>query len=263
MSEKKTTRVGSSEGASQQERKQWEATPEAKGKAMQFRMISIIGWLIAIGLQIFAIAKLIKNETLMWLIVVIVIALALAVVGNIFWKKANRLDPASKENKVKFFIQNQLGAIMSALAFLPLLIVILTNKDIDGKTKGIAGAVAGLALLIGVGTGIDFAPPSIEQYTDQMHEVEFLNNGVNEVYWTTYGKKYHLYKDCQHINKATTDEHFVGTVAESREISRIDGLCKTCQNKRLKEKGKTEEDMKNYVEEAAAQVGDLVQQNEE
>jgi len=173
-------------------RQQWQASDEAKGKAMQFRLISMIGWLIAIGLQIFAILKLIKDETLVWLVVVIIVALGLAVMGNVFWKKANRLDPASEANKVKFFVQNQLGAIMSALAFLPLLIMILINKDIDGKTKGIAGAVAGLALLIGVGTGIDFNPPSIEKYTNQMHEVEFLNEGINEVIWTTFGKKYHL-----------------------------------------------------------------------
>jgi tripartite-type tricarboxylate transporter receptor subunit TctC len=52
-------------------------------------------------------------------------------------------------------------------------------------------------------------------------------------------------------------------VKYARAITRIDGLCKTCQNKRLKEKGKTEEDMKNYIEEAAAKAEELVQDGEE
>lgn len=264
MSEKKTTRVGSSEDASQQERKQWEATPEAKGKAMQFRMIASLLWLLAIGAQIWAITLLFKNPVNILLLCILMgVDFILVLVGGWLWKKASRLDPASEKNKVMFFMQTQLGMVMAILAILPLIIFIFTSKNLSGKQKGFIGGAAILLLAIAGIANYDPAKPSIEQYTDQMHEVEFLNNGVNEVYWTTYGKKYHLYKDCQHINKATTDEHFVGTVAESREISRIDGLCKTCQNKRLKEKGKTEEDMKNYVEEAAAQVGDLVQQNEE
>jgi len=38
-----------------------------------------------------------------------------------------------------------------------------------------------------------------------------------------------------------------GTVAEAREITRIDGLCKTCQGKRLKEIGKTEDELQEYI----------------
>jgi hypothetical protein len=83
------------------------------------------------------------------LIVTVVIAAALAITGNLLWKKSNRLDPASTKNKIKFFVQSQLGEFMSALAFLPLLIMVLTNKDMDGKQKGILGGVIGVALLAG------------------------------------------------------------------------------------------------------------------
>src|SRR5690554_7903250 len=102
---------------------------------------------------------------MIWLIVVIVVILALAITGSTLWKKANRLDPASEKDKVRFFVQNQLGAIMGVLAFLPLVILIFMNKDIDGKTKGIAGSIAVVALLVAGITGADFNPPSVEKYT--------------------------------------------------------------------------------------------------
>src|SRR5699024_8311290 len=120
------------------------------------------------------------DETLLWLIGAIVLILGLSITGSVLWKKANKLDPASEKQKVKFFIQNQLGAIMAVLAFLPLVIFIFTNKNIDGKTKGIAGTVAVIALLAAGIFGIDFNPPSVEKYTEQINaqteEVQQLTN---------------------------------------------------------------------------------------
>src|SRR5690625_4768862 len=103
--------------------KQFVASSEAKGKAKQLRLFAVLAWLIAIGGEIFAILKLISDEMLTWLIVAIAGILILAVTGSLLWKKANRLDPASEKDKVRFFIQNQLGAIMAVLAFLPLVLV--------------------------------------------------------------------------------------------------------------------------------------------
>lgn len=172
--------------------------------------------MIAIAGEVFAILKLIHNETLVWLIVVIVVILALAILGNVLWKKANRLDPASEANKVSFFFKSQLGAIMSVLAFLPLVILIFTNKDVNGKTKGIAGAVAIVALLAAGITGVDFNPPSIEKYTAEINaQTDSLKQltSVDHVYWTTKaGNKYHIYKDCYHIKNREISE---GTVIEA------------------------------------------------
>src|SRR5690554_7522885 len=98
------------------EEKVFQASPESKGKAKQLRLFAFLAWIIAIALQVFAIFKLIHDETMIWLIVVIVVILALAITGSTLWKKANRLDPASEKDKVKFFVQNQLGAIMGVLA---------------------------------------------------------------------------------------------------------------------------------------------------
>src|SRR5690554_3068039 len=130
---------------------------------------------------------------MIWLIVVIVVILALAITGSTLWKKANRLDPASEKDKVRFFVQNQLGAIMGVLAFLPLVIFIFLNKDIDGKTKGIAGSIAVVALIIAGISGADFNPPSIEKYTEEINEqtntIKELNYDNDNVFWSRAGNK--------------------------------------------------------------------------
>lgn len=215
------------------QQKQFVVTAEAKGKAKQFRLFAMLAWILAIGGEVYAILKLLNNEMLTWLIVTIVAILALAITGSLLWKKANRMDPASEKDKVRFFIQNQLGAIMAVLAFLPLVILIFTSKDMDKKTKNIAGVVAIVALLIGGITGIGFNPPSIEKYTEQINaqtgEVMRLT-GQDHVYWTPKGNKLHLYDDCQHVRNSEVSE---GTVKDAWEARKIDNneVCKTCLNK--------------------------------
>ncbi len=215
------------------EPKIFEASPEAKGQAKQLRLFAILAWLLAMAGQVFAILKLLHNETMTWLIVAIVIILALAITGSMLWKKANRLDPASEKDKTRFFIQNQLGAILGVLAFLPMVILIFTNKNLDGKTKGIAGTIAVFAMLVAGITGIDFNPPSIEKYTKEINEqtatLKTINKDIDHVYWTPAGNKYHIYEDCQHIkgHEGLTG----GTVKQSWEQKGISELCKTCEKR--------------------------------
>ena len=169
---------------------------------------------------------------MIWLIVAIVVILALAITGSMLWKKANRLDPASEKDKTKFFIQNQLGAIMGVLAFLPLVVLILRNKEISVKTKGIAGSIAVVAMLAAGITGVDFNPPSVEKYTKEIQEQTSELQGLNvadNVFWTKSGNKYHLFEDCQHIKDSGTMSN--GTVKESWEQKGISELCKTCKKK--------------------------------
>ena len=222
------------------EPKVFAATEEAKGQAKQLRLFAILAWIIGIAGEIYAILKLISNDKLTWLIVAMVIILLLSITGSLLWKKANRLDPASEKNKTKFFIQNQLGAILGVLSFLPLVIFIFANKNLDGKTKGIAGAVGIVALLIAGIFGIDFNPPSIEKYTKEINEqtdaVKNLNNGVDVVYWTNQGNKYHLYSDCPHIKNR---EQHQGTVEDAWKARKIgdNELCLTCKKRAEKEHG--------------------------
>ncbi len=218
----------------------FEASPEAKAQAKQLRLFAILAWVAAMAGQVFAILKLIHNETMVWLIVAIVGILICAITGSWLWKKANRLDPASEQDKTRFFIQNQLGAILGVLAFLPLVVMIFTNKDLSGKTKGIAGSIAVVAMLAAGITGIDFNPPSVEKYTKEINaQTEALKGlGVaDNVYWAKEGDKYHLSSDCQHIKGR--DGLSNGSVKESWEKKGISELCKTCENKVVKAKEKS------------------------
>jgi len=242
-SSKKITQVnGSGNNSSSNNSTNWKPTEENRSKAFQLRLVSSILWCIAIGIEIFFIYKIYFQKT--WefqldakTIVSLVIMGALTVIGNLLWKKANRLDPASKKDSFKFFVQNQLGAIISTLAFLPLLVLLLTNKNVDGKTKGILGAIVGILLLVGVGTGITTDPPSIEQYTEETQLVEELNNGINKIYWTKFGKNYHLQSSCSYINTAKTDEIFEGTVADAKAMKNISKLCDLCERRARKNLG--------------------------
>jgi hypothetical protein len=250
---KKITRVNGNGGSPVSEKpSDFVPTAESKGKATQLRVISGILWFVAICAQIGAISLLFRQPVQMiWIIVLIVIDLILVVIGSILWKKSNRFDPASKKDKFKFFLQNQLGLVTAIIAFLPLVIFILTNKNLDGKQKGILGGVAVVALIVAGFMGIDFNPPSVEEYTEQTNRVEWLNDGKNEVYWTKSGSVYHLYSDCSYINTDKTAEIFEGSVAQARELKNITNLCSRCEKRAIQEKGLNESDYPNETPEAS------------
>ncbi|MFS8083831.1 MAG: hypothetical protein ACMG51_10290 [Ginsengibacter sp.] len=219
------------------EPKVFEASAESKGTAQQLRVFAFLAWILAIAGEIYAILKLLHNEMLTWLIVAIVIILALSITGSLLWKKANRLDPSSDKDKTKFFVQSQLGAIMGVLSFLPLVIFIFTNKNLDGKTKGIAGAIGVVALLIAGITGVDFNPPSIEKYSKeisaQTDSVKMINLGNDLVYWAPEGRKYHLNQDCYTIKGHAGLAQ--GTVKQVWDKKGISELCKVCEQRAIKE----------------------------
>lgn len=250
MAKKKITNIEGDVSSSGRTTNAFVPTAESKGKATQLRVIAVILWLLAIAAQVVAISMLFKPPINMtWIIILIAIDLVFAIIGSILWKKSNRLDPASEKNKLMFFLQSQLGLVVAIIAFLPLIIFILTNKNIDAKQKGILGGIAGVALLIAGVTGIDFNPPSVEQYTEQTARVEELT-GNNLVYWTKSGTKYHIYDDCHAINKEATTEIFQGTVAKARELKNISELCKFCENRSIKEnKTNPKEELEEEVEE--------------
>ncbi|GHT74308.1 hypothetical protein AGMMS50262_07030 [Bacteroidia bacterium] len=240
--EKKVVRVSGGTSEPEQTTRTFVPTADAKGRASQLRLFSILLWILAIGAEAGAIFVLLKcakplvTSSWVWIIALIVLDAILVIVGSSLWKKANRLDPASQKDTVRFFIQNQLGVIISVIAFLPLVLLIFTNKDLDGKSKGILGGIAALALIVAGISSADFNPPSVEQYTQQTDRVEQLT-GQDLVYWTAHGKKYHLYDDCSAINSNRTDEILQGTVAQARELKNITELCKICENRAEKVKG--------------------------
>jgi len=213
----------------------WVASAESKGKAKKLRIIAIALWVLGIAIEIGAIFGLLLNKSILsdktevddrgvltttsgfptWafilLIVLLVIDGIVVVIGSMLWKKANTYDPASKSEPVKFFIQNQLGAFIPILAFLPIIILIFLNKDMDKTQKGVAGAVGIVVAAIAVFMGIDFNPSSVEKYTaDKQAVIQLL--GEDQVYWAGGGEVYHVCGSVSDLSKSSVES---GTTADA------------------------------------------------
>jgi hypothetical protein len=226
----------------------WTPSPEAKAKATRFRWIAGVLWALAIAGEAVGIFWLLRQRVFVgedgtflrdpdtglleeqgvtaqfpqWafiaLLVLLVVIAALSITGSILWKKANRLDPARKADKTRFFVQNQLGAIIAVVAFLPLVILIFLNKDMDKGQKTTAGIVGIALAAIAVVVGVDFDPPSVEQYTaDQSAVIQLL--GKDEVVWVDGGKVYHV---CDEVSAIQTGSEIrTGTTSEAIEAGKI------------------------------------------
>jgi hypothetical protein len=217
----------------------WKPTPEAKQQATTLRIIALVAWVVAIGLEAFAIFWMLKQDPftttlLIWLCVVIVVIGALSVTGSLLWKKSNRLDPASKKDTVRFFVQNQLGAFIAVLAFLPLIVMVLTNKNMDGRQKAIAGGLAAVLAVVAIAFGVEPKPVSTEDVVANSNQVVQLT-GKDEVFWTKSGEVYHLCQAASAVNLQSKDNQiFSGTVAQavangkSRLTKQVDQELKQC-----------------------------------
>ncbi len=152
----------------------WRASEDQKSKAGRLRLFAAISWVIAIGGEIAGIVLLLQGKfaegNLPLLIGLLVGIAVFAIAGSLMWKAANKHDPASKEEAFKFFVQNQLGAIITIIAFLPLLAMIFLDKDMDPKNKQIAGGVGAALAVVATLFGVSYNPPSVEQYTEDMNE---------------------------------------------------------------------------------------------
>lgn len=195
------------------------------GNATGLRIGAIALWVCAIACEVLAILIAVGkiNWTFMattWqLIIAIVLDLVFVIIGSQLWKKANRISPASKKNKLKFWLWNNMGLIVTVLAFVPLIIILLTNKNLDKKTKTIATVAAIIALLIGGLASYDWNPVSKE---DKDTAVQYV---TDTVYWTPFGTVYHIDEDCFHLNHS--DNLTYGTVEEAIAANKS-RLCKSC-----------------------------------
>ncbi len=151
----------------------WQATQDQKSSAGSLRLFALLCWIVAIGGEIAGIYLLFQHKFdhgNMPLLIGLLVGIAIfAIAGNLLWKAANRHDPARESDTARFFFQNQLGAIITLIAFLPLLVLILNDKDMDPQTKKIAGGIGAVLAVLATLTGISYHPPSVEQYTQDMN----------------------------------------------------------------------------------------------
>ena len=195
------------------------------GNAGGLRAGAAVLWGVAVVFEVLALLVAVGKlnlkfmPTLWQLIVLLVLDLVCVIVGAQLWKKSNRIDPASEKNKLKFWLWNNMGLIACVVAFAPIVVVLLSNKNLDKKTKTIATVVAIIALLIGGVASYDFDPVSEEQQQAAISAIS------EDVYWAPFGKVYHTHEDCQALNQS--DTLTVGTVEQAIAANRT-RLCAFC-----------------------------------
>ncbi len=202
---------------------EWQPSAKANQSATQLRIISFILWLAAIGAELGLIfgellaknGQPFTNGRMAILIGGLVVIAILAIAGNLLWKKANRLDPAHKSDTVRFFIQNQLGAFMTLIAFVPLVVLIFLDKDLGKGQKAVAGGIGVVLALLATTLGIDFNPPSVEQYTAERDSV-IEHVGDDLVYWGPSSEVFHICDKVSDLNQAREAGTIqAGTVADA------------------------------------------------
>ena len=202
--------------------------------ALPYRIFAVILWVLAIGFEVFAILFFthtlefgFTTENPGWTIswaVCLGLDLVCVIIGSLLWKKGNHLDPAPAKNKARFWIQNNFGIIVTAIAFVPFIIFALTDKKASKQSKIIAVVAGAIALVVAGLVSVDWNPISQEEMLENAH--------IDTVYWTQSGTVYHAYEDCQHLNR--TVDLFSGTSATAIENGKT-RLCKTCESRAAKE----------------------------
>ncbi len=198
------------------------------GNATGLRVGAVVLWVVALALEV--VALFILNGTINWtfmsttvqIVIALVLDLVCVIIGSQLWKKANHIKPASEKNKFLFWLWNNMGLIVCAIAFIPFVILALTNKNADKKTKAIATVVAIIALLIGGLASYEWNPVSEEQQQAAMAAIS------DDVYWSPFGKVYHTHEDCQALNQSDTLTY--GTVEQAIADGRT-RLCAFCAKK--------------------------------
>ena len=208
-----------------------EQTGNPKQRATTKRIWAIICRAIAIVFEVIGILKLTEvinrfsGLDITWfLIICIIFDLIFVIIGSLLRKKANHIDPASEKNKTKFWLWNNLWTILSIIAFLPIIILIFTDKDLDKKSKWIVGTIAIVALAIAGISSYDWNPVSIEWLERAEQEVLQVSPS-GTIYWAEHSKKYHVDKDCPAFSRS--EKVYEGTVRDAYERWLTDP-CRRC-----------------------------------
>lgn len=192
--------------------KAWRATHDQQSAAKRLRMIAALAWIVAIGGEAVGVVLLYKHKFdhgNLGLLIGLLVGIAIfAIAGSLAWKAANKKDPARESEKFKFFVQNQLGAIMTLVAFVPLVVLMFMDKDMDPKNKKIAGGVGVVLAVLATLIGVSYNPPSVEQYTQDMNQCAAqikANQPTTACSPEVASQAQDIARDAQTVSEATKD----------------------------------------------------------
>ena len=200
-------------------------------RATTRRRWAVICWIISIAFEVIWILRL--TDVIQWfswlelkyfLLIIIWLDLIFFIVGSLLWKKANHIDPISEANKSKFWMWNNLGTLLSVLAFLPMIIFVLFSKNLDKWSKALVWWIAAVALAVVWLSSYDYNPVSSEQLLRAEQEVLQVSPSWT-VFWAPYSKKYHVDKDCPAFSNSETVYEW--TVRDAYERGLTDP-CRRC-----------------------------------
>ncbi|MDR2736570.1 MAG: hypothetical protein LBB49_03290 [Gracilibacteraceae bacterium] len=172
-----------------------------KGNPMLLRVIAVVLWVLGLACETAGILIILKQYPIVWIVIALVLDLILVVIGSFLWKKANKIDPPSEKNKVEFFIKTQLGAIIAVIAFFPILIILLMDKNMDKKVKTWVSILAGICLVVAVGLSIDYDPISLEDLEQMRVNTVSSDFGNGIVQWSKNSKVYHTWGSCSSLKR--------------------------------------------------------------
>jgi hypothetical protein len=225
---------------------------EPKQQTWHLRLIAVALWLVAIGLECFALVVLLNQrartelashlgfsagvaqgaggqpvvEFPAWalgaIIAILLINLVFALCGALVWNAANRLRPDAGEHRGRDLFVQLLGATLLILASLPLVVMVIASKALHPIQKLLATVVALAALVIVALYGVDQTPPTIAQFNTEQHwdrtrVVEIT--GADEVFWLANGNVYHLCAEVSELRDAEASKLSSGTVAQATSAS--------------------------------------------
>lgn len=262
MAEKKEHKIVSASTGKETTRRPGVAAQQMAKSTVGLRIGAAILWVLAIAAELVGLKAILSPaddpfipalQPMVAGIIFLVLDLIFVVVGSLLWKKANHIHPASEKNAIKFWLWNNMGVIVALLAFAPFIIVLLTNKNVDKKTKTIGTAVAAVALVLAGLSSYDWNPYSAEEQQEMLR----LENAEDNVYWTAGGKVYHIYEDCQHLDR--TEELTLGTALQAEEAGK-ERLCKTCMKRFEKEGAQAQEEAADALEGALEAVEEVAEE---
>lgn len=206
-----------------------ESHSERSKIAMPFRIASIALWILGILMEVFCFLVIksvwhLPGNPLTWLIIFLLLDLVFVLIGSQLWKHANHVDPPSKANKFLYWLQTDLGTIMAVIAFMPIIILLLTDKNLDKNTKTVGSIIAVIALAAAAAGGVDYHPVSMEQFDSAEINASMLTDG-GKVYWTKSGTVYHFNPDCSHLKNSS--EVVTGDIKQALNGGK-NRACKDC-----------------------------------